>query len=80
MLERIKRALKTAQFYWHRKVLKDDFLIDIDEIDPWTGGPFDFAPTADMIWNPMTGELLSPEEINYLLTADFDVDDEEIII
>ena len=34
--------------------------IAIDDIDPWTGEPFEFTVTNDMIWDPQTKELFLP--------------------
>lgn len=53
----LKKFFELIRFKFHKVVLKDDWLIDLDDIDPWTGEPFDFAPTADMIWDPSTNEL-----------------------
>ena len=92
MKAKIIRILKIAQYHWHRKVLRDDFLYPVDddfdemlnklvEADPFTGEPLENEPftlTEDMIWCPKAKKL-SPEEIKYLLTFTID-DDEEVLI
>ena len=89
----LKKFFELIRFKFHRKddylidiPEKPIWWVDLDEmiyqgleVDPFTGEPFNFEVTNDMIWNPMSGELLTPEEINYLLTMDEEMDEEIII-